>query len=61
MKVCFETGNVQKAFNIAKSASYTVIMKNPDQILDPHHKPVLTITQKEHFRGQLVSWKKWGK
>lgn len=54
------TGNVQHAFNIEKSASYTISMKNPDIILDPRHKPTLTTKQKEHFRGQQVEWLRWG-
>ena len=36
-------------------------MKNPDLVLDPRHKPVLTAEQKLKFKGQRVDWLKWGK
>ena len=51
---------MQDAFNIYKQASYLVVAKNPDQILDSRHKPNLSKAQKEHFRGQKYEWKKWG-
>lgn len=73
LEVPHEPGPAQKAFNIQKTASYLVSVKNPSMSPPPHadaeerrsglgpsQKASLPASMKEHFRGKRVEWTRWG-